>query len=71
MANIAKLFTVRAQTLVQAAARQPQVAIRFSSTCEYIPSTKSDEVQSPRFQNLLINCNSIRTIAHLFAHYLP
>lgn len=32
MANIAKLFTVRAQTLLQAAARQPQVAIRFSST---------------------------------------
>lgn len=50
MANIAKLFTVRAQTLVQAAARQPQVAARFSSTCEYIPPTISDEVQSPRFR---------------------
>lgn len=64
MANIAKLFTVRAQTLVQAAARQPQVAIRFSSTCEYIPPTKSDEVQSPRCQNLLI-----RTMELLF--YYP
>lgn len=35
MANIAKLFTVRAQSMLQAAARQPQVAVRFSSSGMY------------------------------------
>jgi len=35
MANITKLFTVRAHSLLQAAARQPQVATRFSSSCKY------------------------------------
>lgn len=35
MSNIAKIFATRAQGVLQAAARQPQVAARFSSSCKY------------------------------------
>jgi len=36
MSNIAKIFASRAQGVLQAAARQPQVATRFSSSCKYM-----------------------------------
>nr|XP_017029865.1 probable enoyl-CoA hydratase, mitochondrial [Drosophila kikkawai] len=47
MANVAKIFASRAQGLLQAAARQPQVAARFSSsstnTWEYIKTEVAGE----------------------------